>query len=310
MTLYDLPAPAKLNLFLHVVGRRADGYHLLESVFRLISLADSLTIDLRLDGQISRDSTLGEQVPDDQDLVVKAARLLQTHTGVKLGAHLQVQKRIPMGAGLGGGSSDAATALIGLNRLWRTGLTRTELAVLGLSLGADVPFFVHGQAAFVQGVGEVVDPVPVPDASYLVFRPPVGVPTGMIFTAPDLTRNTDRVKISDFVGAREFIGRADSGPGFGRNDLEPVATRLFPVISSAMSWAKGEGYETRLSGSGSCFFAEFDSPAAAELARAGLVAKIAGLDEGVGALRDGAFIEEVFACDGLLDHPLKHWLED
>lgn len=305
MTLYDLPAPAKLNLFLHVVGRRGDGYHLLESVFRLITLADSITIDLRTDGQISRDSSTGDQVSEDDDLVVKAARLLKAHTGTTLGAHLQVQKRIPMGAGLGGGSSDAATTLIGLNRLWRTGLPRNELARLGLALGADVPFFVFGQAAFVQGVGEILAPILVSDASYLVFKPPVSVPTATIFKSPDLTRNTDRVKISDFSGVGGFISRDASRPGFGRNDLEPVATRLFPVIAEAMAWIASEGYAVRLSGSGSCFFAELDSPKAAELARASLVAKIAGLDEG-----KGAFVKEVFACDGLPCHPLKHWLED
>lgn len=309
MTLYDLPAPAKLNLFLHVIGRRPDGYHLLESLFRLVTLADSITIDLRLDGQISRDSNLDAQIDSDDDLVVKAARLLKQHSGTRLGAHLQVHKRIPSGAGLGGGSSDAATVLIGLNRLWRCGLTRGELATLGLSLGADVPFFVFGGAAFVQGIGESLQAVDVPDMSYLVFKPVVSVPTPTIFKASDLTRNTDRVKISDFSGASRFIESDSFGSGsvsgFGRNDLEPVACRLFPVIAQAMHWARGEGYPVRLSGSGGCFFAELDNPEQVQLARASLIAKMEQTESG-----SNAAIEEVFACDGLVEHPLRHWLED
>lgn len=305
MILYDLPAPAKLNLFLHVVGRRPDGYHLLESLFRLISLADGISIDLRTDGEISLESDIGVEVNAEDDLVVRAARLLQQRTGVAYGAHLHVTKRIPLGGGLGGGSSDAATALIGLNRLWRTGLTRIELATLGLSLGADVPFFVFGQTAFVQGVGEKLEPVDAPDASYLVVKPAVSVPTVTIFKADDLTRNTDRVKISDFSGAGRFIKGSDGQSGFGQNDLEPVAKRLFPVVSDAMTWVIEQGHAVRLSGSGSCFFAEFGSPMHAKLAKGSLMAKIGKVDDG-----EDAVIEEVFACDGLPQHPLKHWLTD
>ena len=305
MTLYDLPAPAKLNLFLHVVGRRSDGYHLLESVFRLITLADSISIDLRSDGEVSLESNLGMQVRPEDDLVVKAARLLQQRTGTPLGAHLHVTKRIPVGGGLGGGSSDAATVLMGLNRLWRTGLTRSELANLGLSLGADVPFFVFGQTAFVQGVGEKLEPVAVADASYLVFKPAASASTPTIFKAADLTRNTDRVKIADFSGADRFVGSTNVESGFGRNDLEPVVKRLLPVVSDAMSWVREQGFSVRLSGSGSCFFAELDSPADAQLARAGLTAKMEKTSDGVTAV-----IEEVFACDGLPWHPLMHWLTD
>ncbi|MCD8504169.1 MAG: 4-(cytidine 5'-diphospho)-2-C-methyl-D-erythritol kinase [Burkholderiaceae bacterium] len=305
MTVYDLPAPAKLNLFLHVVGQRADGYHLLESLFRLISLADSISIDLRLDGQISRESNLGVEVNPDDDLVVRAARLLQQRTGVLHGAHLHVTKRIPVGGGLGGGSSDAATVLIGLNRLWRTGLNRQELAMLGLSLGADVPFFVFGQTAFVQGVGEKLESFLAPDSSYLIFRPPVSVPTAAIFKADDLTRNSDRVKISDFSGVGSFVNVASGQYGFGRNDLEPVAKRLFPIVSDAMTWVSQQGYAVRLSGSGSCFFAEFNDPVQAELARGSLTGKMEKVDNG-----EVAVIKEVFACDGLPEHPLRHWLTD
>ena len=305
MTLYDLPAPAKLNLFLHVVGRRPDGYHQLQSLFRLISLADSISIDLRSDGQISLESTLNLELNVEDDLVVKAARLLQQHTATDLGAHLCVNKRIPTGGGLGGGSSDAATVLIGLNRLWRTGLTRAELARLGLTLGADVPFFVFGQTAFAQGIGEELESAAVSDLSYLVFRPAVSVPTATIFKAPDLTRNTDHVKISDFSGTDRFIESVSGRSGFGRNDLEVVAKRLFPMVSDGMSWVYNEGYPVRLSGSGGCFFAEFDSPRQAESVRAHLTAKIGKVDSGINAV-----IGEVFACDGLPQHPLKHWLTD
>ncbi len=305
MTLYDLPAPAKLNLFLHVVGRRDDGYHLLESLFRLISLSDSITIDLRRDGQISRESDIGVMVSEQDDLTVKAARLLRQRTGTHLGAHLVVKKRIPVGGGLGGGSSDAATVLIGLNRLWRTGLNTQELANLGLVLGADVPFFVFGQTAFVQGVGEQITPVRAPDMSYLVLKPCVGVPTASIFGDRDLTRNSDQVKISDFSGTTRFVEFSKIYPGFGRNDLEPVACRLFPAVAEGIGWAKREGHPVRLSGSGSCFFAEFDRPEDAELALDGLMAKMTQVGNG-----SDAVIEEVFACDGLPQHPLRFWLKD
>lgn len=305
MTLYDLPAPAKLNLFLHVVGRRDDGYHLLESLFRLISLSDSITMDLRRDGQISRESDLDNAVSEQDDLTVKAARLLQQRTGTRLGAHLAVKKRIPVGGGLGGGSSDAATVLIGLNRLWRTGLNTQALAGLGLVLGADVPFFVFGQTAFVQGVGEQITPVCAPDMSYLVLKPGVGVPTARIFGDRDLTRNSDQVKISDFSGTVRFVESNEISSGFGRNDLELVACRLFPAVSEGIEWVKREGYSVRLSGSGSCFFAEFDRPEDAELARDALTAKMMQFGNG-----SDAVIEEVFACDGLPQHPLRHWLKD
>ena len=300
MTYYDLPAPAKLNLFLHVVGQRADGYHLLESVFRLISLSDSITLDLRTDGVISRDSDMAGVVSDDEDLVVKAARLLQQETGTHLGAHIVVRKRIPSGAGLGGGSSDAATVLLGLNRMWRTGLNRSALSRLGLVLGADVPFFLLGQAAFVTGIGEQRQAIACPDTSYLVFQPAVMVPTSVVFQAQDLTRDTEPVKISDFSGCARYVG----DHGFGRNDLEHVTRRLYPVVDQAMVWANVQGQMVRLSGSGSCFFAETGSPEEAELARASLTAKITAQHQGCEAL------VAVFACDGLHWHPLAGWLED
>lgn len=319
MTLYDLPAPAKLNLFLHVVGRRADGYHLLESVFRLIDLSDAITIELRRDGVISRSSNLDDQIQDHDDLVVQAAKALQQATGTRLGAHVAVTKRIPMGAGLGGGSSDAATVLVALNRLWQTGLRRLALAKLGLSLGADVPFFVGGRSAFVQGVGEQLTPIEITRASYLVVKPAIAVATASIFAAPDLTRDTEPVKMSDFSGCSRFVGPASSlgvetslrasgqgHQGFGRNDLEPVVKRMFPVVRQAMDWVAEQGYQVRMSGSGSCFFAEQDSLEEAQLARADLVAKMPNVNQSGG----DALIQEVYACDGLQMHPLRHWVED
>lgn len=315
MTLYDLPAPAKLNLFLHIVGRRADGYHLLESVFRLISLADSLTIDLRRDGAISRDSTLGEQIADSDDLVVRAAQALQKSTGCSLGAHISVTKRVPVGAGLGGGSSDAATVLIALNRLWRTGLDRRALEQIALTLGADVPFFVGGQNAFVRGIGEIMDPVELADCSYLVFKPAVHVPTAAVFKSPDLTRNSESVKMSDFSERAFFIAPGSRQytenvvVGFGKNDLEPVVGQMYPQVDAAMRWVAGQGLGVRLSGSGSCFFAEFVSPDAAELALVSLLGKIRSdcseVDGGIYSV-----IEQFSVCDSLPEHPLHHWTKD
>lgn len=332
MTLYDLPAPAKLNLFLHVVGRRPDGYHLLESLFRLVSLSDSISVDLRLDGVISREWH-GETVTDvtvdlQSDLVVRAAKLLQQHTQCRLGAHVSVTKRIPMGAGLGGGSSDAATTLLALNQLWRTGLGRDQLVSLGLKLGADVPFFLVGQSSFVQGIGEIMQPVDLPPASYLIFKPQIGVPTAQIFASPDLTRNTESVKISDFSGRTFFVssdteqngeqfGDSRALTAFGKNDLERVVVQLYPEVSTAIQWVVNQGLAVRMSGSGSCFFAEFDSPEAAELARKSLVSKISNdvsTDISTDSLEVGgsaeSAIELISACDGLYEHPLRHWVKD
>jgi 4-diphosphocytidyl-2-C-methyl-D-erythritol kinase len=313
MTLYDLPAPAKLNLFLHIIGQRSDGYHMLQSVFRLISLSDSITIDLRRDAVISRQSNREDQVQEQEDLVVKAARLLQKATGTHLGAHISVTKRIPMGAGLGGGSSDAATVLLALNRLWRTGLKRAALSELGLVIGADVPFFLGGQNAFVQGIGQELDPIDISDASYLLLKPKVSVATARVFAAPDLTRDTEPVKMLDFSGCDRFVGSSDGHSvkeplhrGFGRNDMEPVVKQMFPEVRQAMDWVVEQGYQVRMSGSGSCFFAEFGSPEEAELAKGSLVAKMQDTNQGF----DGALIKEVLACDGWRKHPLRHWVDD
>lgn len=241
----DCPAPAKLNLFLHVTGRRPDGYHLLQTAFRMLDWGDSLSFTLRRDGQVSRSSELAG-VPAADDLVVRAARLLQAETGTGLGVDIRVSKRLPLGGGLGGGSSDAATTLIALNRLWDLGLPRVRLQQLALGLGADVPFFVFGRTAFAEGVGEQLLPLALPPAWYVVISPQVMVPTAGIFAAQELTRNTPPIKIADF--AAEVT----------RNDLEPVARAGFPAVGAALDWLKQYG-QARMTGSGACVFVEVAS---------------------------------------------------
>jgi 4-diphosphocytidyl-2-C-methyl-D-erythritol kinase len=250
--LHDCRAPAKLNLFLHVTGRRDDGYHLLQSVFQLIDLADVLHFDRRDDGAIVRVTEV-PGVPADDDLIVRAARLLAEAAAARGlragGVDIAIDKQIPMGGGLGGGSSDAATTLIALNHLWQTGLARSELMALGLQLGADVPFFLLGENAFVEGIGEQLTPVSTPPAWFVVIHPGVSVPTPVIFRAPELTRNTKAVRIADFSGGL---------PGFGKNDLQAVAARAFPPVADAAHWLSDFG-EARMTGSGACVFAAFAS---------------------------------------------------
>lgn len=251
-TLNNCPAPAKLNLFLHVTGRRTDGYHLLQTVFQLLDYGDLLHFEMRTDGEIRR-ATEVAGVPEESDLIVRAARLLRSaaagkRDAEKLGANIAIQKRLPMGGGLGGGSSDAATTLIALNHLWETGLSRSDLMALGLQLGADVPFFLFGESAFAEGVGEALLPVSTPDCWYLVIEPGVSVPTASIFSSPELTRNSKPVRITDFSEA--------SITGFGKNDLQVVATRLFPPIAKALEWLRPYG-EARMTGSGACVFCAF-----------------------------------------------------
>ncbi len=310
MTFYDLAAPAKLNLFLHVTGRRHDGYHLLQSLFRLVSLSDSVTVDLRRDGLISREGSLNQVVAVESDLTVRAAKALQKATGVSLGVNIHVQKRIPFGAGLGGGSSDAATVLLALNRLWRTGLSRQQLMQIGLSLGADVPFFLHGDAGFVQGVGEQIETVCAPDQSYLVFKPSVSIATAEVFSDPDLTRDTENVKITDFSGCINFIGCETAGvSGFGSNDLEVVVLKKFSAVRQVKYWLASQGLQTRLTGSGSCLFAEAGSPERAQLALEKLIVKMQS-DKEMPDQMLGASLESVHVCDGLSQHPLKYWVSN
>lgn len=272
------PAPAKLNLFLHVVGRRADGFHLLQTVFRFLSLGDELEITPRRDGEIHLLAPL-PGVPEEKDLCWRAARLLREHTGCRLGADIRLDKRLPLGGGLGGGSSDAATVLLALNRLWDLHLPRAELQALGLRLGADVPVFVFGRSAFAEGVGEVLTPWAPKPASYVVLVPPVHVSTPAIFAHPGLTRDTPSVRISRL------------SDGFGHNDLEPVAGALHPEVAEYLGWLKLHG-DARMTGSGACVFASYPSRAEAEV---------------VFAQRPGHM--DGFVADGVDQHPLYGWAD-
>lgn len=235
------PAPAKLNLFLHITGRRADGYHTLQTVFQFLDYGDELEFTVTDDGRIARLTPL-PGVPEDRDLTVCAARLLQETAGIRRGARIRLTKRIPAGGGLGGGSSDAATTLLALNESWGANLSRAELATLGLKLGADVPVFVRGQAAWAEGIGEILTPLEPEQAWYLVVVPPVHVSTAQVFATLELTRYSPPLTIRDFHEGRGL-----------RNDLEPVVRSRYPEVDRAMRWLSEFG-EPRMSGSGGCVF--------------------------------------------------------
>ena len=268
------PAPAKLNLFLHVTGRRADGYHLLQTVFRFIDRCDSLRFAPRNDGQIVLATPI-PGVPPESDLTVRAARLLQQASGCPHGATIYLDKQLPMGGGLGGGSSDAATVLLALNHLWQTGLTRGELERLGLSLGADVPVFVHGRNTFAEGIGEAFTDIELPPATYLVLQPAATVPTAAIFGAPELVRDTPSIRPADWR------------PGIGHNDLEAVACQRFPAVAAQLDWLRRHAPDAMMTGSGACVFAAFAQRSAAEAVYAQLPPGTAG-----------------WLADGLSAHPL------
>jgi len=248
------PAPAKLNLFLHILGRRADGYHELQTCFQFVDLCDEITVGLRTDGAIVRRAG-AEGVAPEADLVVRAARALQSFANCELGADIEVLKRIPMGAGLGGGSSDAATTLVALNALWGLGLSTDALAALGLSLGADVPVFVRGRAAWGEGVGERLTPLRGQEApeetNYLILKPNVAISTQAVFQDPELTRNTAPITIAGFLSTG------------GRNDCEPVVRRRYPEVGQALDWLARLG-PARLTGTGACVFVAYGSPARAQ----------------------------------------------
>ncbi len=273
--LLDVPAPAKLNLFLQVTGRRDDGYHLLQSAFVLIDWCDTLHFEVRRGGDLTRED-LGMPLPAD-DLVLRAARALRQATGCGAGAHVVVHKRIPAQAGLGGGSSDAATTLLALNRLWGLGLTRTQLAAIGLALGADVPFFVHGRNAWVEGIGERIEPLSLPATRFVVIKPPAGLETAAIFGAADLKRDSTPAIISGFV--------ADPYR-FGRNDLQPVAERLCPQVAQAVALLAQHGLAGRMTGSGSAVFAPASAQSTAPVVPPGW---------------------QVRLCNSLEAHPLCGW---
>jgi 4-diphosphocytidyl-2-C-methyl-D-erythritol kinase len=268
------PAPAKLNLFLHVVGRRDDGYHLLQTVFRFVDHGDRLRFS-PLDGDDIVLTAPLPGVPPETDLTVRAARLLAEATGRRHGVAIEVDKRLPMGGGLGGGSSDAATTLIALNHLWQCGLSSEELQRLGLTLGADVPVFIHGRNCFAEGVGERFHDLDLPPAWYLVTVPTVQVPTAAVFRDPALRRDSPPIEPLRWR------------PGLGGNDLEAVACRLFPEVAMHLAWLRERG-PARMSGSGGCCFAEFAAEADARRA-------LAGLPDGTNA----------FVARGLDRHPLS-----
>ena len=273
----DYPAPAKLNLFLHVVGRRRDGYHLLQSVFTLIDLHDRLRFRVRPHGVVGRVNDVPGVLPG-VDLAVRAALLLQEASGTPEGVDIEIDKRIPMGAGLGGGSSDAATTLLALNRLWKTGFDREALAEIGGGLGADVPFFIFGRPAWAEGIGDRLRDVDVPPRWYAILTPPAHVPTQLVYTAPELTRNTEALKMEDFSAH-------PNDPRF-HNDLEAVVTARFPVVREHLEWLRQHG-NARMTGSGSCVFAAFESRDAAQRVIDALPGSMSG-----------------FVARGLTHHPL------
>ncbi|MDX1373984.1 MAG: 4-(cytidine 5'-diphospho)-2-C-methyl-D-erythritol kinase [Burkholderiales bacterium] len=280
------PAPGKLNLFLHVLGRRADGYHELQTVLRLIDRSDRIGIALRDDGALRRLDALPDVEPAD-DLCLRAAARMKDlavargAAAARLGADIALEKQLPMGAGLGGGSSDAATVMLVLNRLWNLGLTRGALIIEAARLGADVPFFVYGRDALAEGIGERLSALELPPAWYLVLVPPVSVSTREIFASGALTRDAKHLKIPPFF------------QGLGRNDLEPVVTARYPEVAAQLGWLRQHRPGARMTGSGACVFAAFDSVAEARALQSQLPASMHG-----------------FLAEGLARHPLHDWAQD
>ncbi len=274
-----LPAPGKLNLFLHVLGRRADGYHELQTAYRLIERGDRIGLRVRAGGEVRRIAGPDDIAPEE-DLCVRAARLLKRESGTPLGCDLALQKLLPVGGGLGGGSSDAATVLLGLNRAWRLGLARAELIALAAQLGADVPLFVHGENALGEGIGERLSALTLAPAWYLVLVPQIAVSTREIYSDRALTPDSKRLKIPPFLS------------GQGRNDLEAIAVRRHPEIAQHLAWLKQRQPQSRMTGSGGCVFAEFPGQAQAEAVHAELPATMRG-----------------FVTRGLDRHPLHDWAQ-
>ena len=281
-------APAKVNLFLHITGQRADGYHLLQTVFQLLDFDDTIHLKVRTDGVISRTQEI-KGVSTEQDLCVRAAKLLKQHSGTELGVDIAVDKRIPMGGGLGGGSSDAATVLLALNKLWSLNLRRQTLIDLGLKLGADVPVFIFGQNAWAEGIGERLEAVTLKPAWYIILTPQVHVSTVEVFSAKELTRNTIPTTIAAFsrVGASNNL----------HNDLEPVVSQQYPAVAACLAWLS-QFSKARMSGSGASVFAEIENKALAENILAKMPHEIAGV--------------KVFSCltRGLDKHPLYDYASE
>ena len=278
-SLYDIPAPAKLNLFLHITGRRADGYHLLQSAFMLIDWCDTLHFEIRRDGLISRED-LGWALPAE-DLCVRAARALQAASGCNQGAHIGILKSVPAQAGMGGGSSDAASTLLALNRLWGLQLPLEKLMDIGLALGADVPFFLSGGHAWVEGIGEKITPLELPSAQFVVLKPEAGLDTRLIFSDPDLKRDSLPAIITGF---------AADALSFGQNDLQAVAQKLCPGVKQALDWLASQGLNGRMTGSGSAVFAHCLHAA-----------------NGAGAVWKAPEAMQLRLCSSLDVHPLAGW---
>ena len=276
-SLHNVLAPAKLNLFLHITGRRADGYHLLQSVFMLIDWCDTLHFDVKLDGSIQR-IDLNTPLPTD-DLIVRAARALQTASGTSLGAEIRIDKQIPAQAGMGGGSSDAASTLLALNKLWGLNWPLSKLLPLGLALGADVPFFLYGHNAWVEGIGEKISPVLVPSSRFVVVKPNAGIETARIFGSTTLERATKTATIFDFA-AQPY--------DFGRNDLQPVAQALCPEIEIALQWLQSFGLKPRMTGSGSAVFAQLPEHTVVDIPPHNWQVQI---------------------CRNMVSHPLREWMD-
>ena len=276
-SLHNVLAPAKLNLFLHITGRRADGYHLLQSVFMLIDWCDTLHLDVKLDGTIQR-IDLNTPLPAD-DLIVRAARALQSASGTSLGAEIRIDKQIPAQAGMGGGSSDAASTLLALNKLWGLNWPVSKLLPLGLEIGADVPFFLHGHNAWVEGIGEKISPVLVPPSRFVVIKPNAGIETARIFGSPALERATKTATIFDFA-AQPY--------DFGRNDLQPVAQALCPEIEMALQWLQSFGLKPRMTGSGSAVFAQLPEHTVVDTPPHNWQVQI---------------------CRNMVSHPLREWMD-
>ena len=270
MTSLRLPAPAKLNLFLHITGQREDGYHDLQTVFQLLDFGDTIELRTRADGRIGRTRAI-VGVTEDEDITLRAGRVLQQEAGTSLGVDIGVEKRLPLGGGLGGGSSDAATVLHGLNRLWKLGLDNSELARVGLTLGADVPVFVTGESAWAEGIGEELRPMALTPAWFLVVDPGVRVPTAAIFGASELTRNTAPVTIRDLLPGGHLEHVPELSPDalleHTGNDCEPVVRSLYPQVGRALDWLAEHG-QARMTGTGGCVFACFATREEAEQAMA------------------------------------------
>jgi 4-diphosphocytidyl-2-C-methyl-D-erythritol kinase len=265
-SLRDCLAPAKLNLFLHITGRRPDGYHALQTVFQLLDWGDTLHFTRRDDGRVTRSTDVSGVAPE-HDLTVRAALLLKNHTGSAEGVDIEIDKRLPMGAGLGGGSSDAATTLLALNRLWKLNLPREELQTLALKLGADVPFFVFGKNAFAEGVGEALEAVQLPARNFLVVTPRVHVPTAAIFSEKSLTRDSKPLTITDFLAQHSCS--AEWPDSFGRNDMQQVVVGKYAEVAQVLRWFNNIA-PARMTGSGASVFAAFRNRDEAEAAQAKL----------------------------------------